>query len=46
MEIPPYATNPRAAVDAGFRSRWAYEEEPDLDAVRDDARFQALLARL
>lgn len=34
------------AVDAGFRVRWAYEEEPDLDAVRDDARFQALLARL
>jgi transcriptional regulator GlxA family with amidase domain len=34
------------AVDAGFRARWAYEEEPEFDAVRDDARFTALLARL
>jgi transcriptional regulator GlxA family with amidase domain len=34
------------AIEAGFRARWAYEEEPDLDAIRGDARFQALLARL
>lgn len=34
------------AVEAGFRTRYYYESDEDLASVRDDPRFQALLAKL
>jgi transcriptional regulator GlxA family with amidase domain len=34
------------AIEAGFRYKWAYEEDEDLAAIRDDARFKALVASL
>ena len=34
------------AVAAGYRLKHAYDNDSDLSAIRDDARFQALLARL
>lgn len=34
------------AVKAGFRTKWFYENEPDLASVRGDARFQTLLGTL
>lgn len=34
------------AVEAGFRTKWFYENEPELAAIRGEARFQALLASL
>lgn len=35
-----------AAVEAGFRGRWSFEHDEDLAAVRDDPRFQKLVAGL
>lgn len=35
-----------AAVENGFTYKPAYENDPDLDALRDHPRFQALLERL
>jgi transcriptional regulator GlxA family with amidase domain len=34
------------AIDAGYRTKWFYENDADLVAIRQDPRFQALLARL
>jgi transcriptional regulator GlxA family with amidase domain len=34
------------AVEAGFRTRYYYESDEDLASVRNDPRFQALLAKL
>lgn len=34
------------AIEAGFKTRYYYEHDEDLDAVRADPRFQALLAKL
>jgi transcriptional regulator GlxA family with amidase domain len=34
------------AVGAGMRTKWAYEHDPDLVALRDDPRFKALVAKL
>jgi transcriptional regulator GlxA family with amidase domain len=34
------------AVEAGFRTRYYYESDEDLASVREDPRFQALLAKL
>jgi transcriptional regulator GlxA family with amidase domain len=34
------------AVEAGFRTRHFFEHDEDLEAVREDPRFQALLAAL
>jgi putative intracellular protease/amidase len=35
----------RAAFDHGFDTRWRMEQEPDLDSLRQDERFAALLLR-
>lgn len=34
------------AVAAGYRVKWFYENDDDLASIREDARFQALLAKL
>jgi transcriptional regulator GlxA family with amidase domain len=34
------------AVAAGYRTKYFYENDDDLTSIRDDARFQALLAKL
>jgi hypothetical protein len=34
------------AVEAGFKRRYFYESDKDLASVREDPRFQALLAKL
>lgn len=34
------------AIEAGFKTKWYYENDEDLKAVRDDPRFQALLTKL
>jgi adenylate cyclase len=34
------------AYDRGFRWTWMLEREPMLDALRDDPRFQGVLARM
>ena len=34
------------AVAAGYRVKWFYEHDPDLESIRGDERFQALLASL
>jgi transcriptional regulator GlxA family with amidase domain len=34
------------AADAGYRVKWSYANDPDLAAIRDEPRFQALLANL
>lgn len=34
------------AIEAGYRVKWSYEADEDLAAIRDDARFKALVARL
>lgn len=34
------------AVDAGFKTRYYYESDEDLASIRQDPRFQALLAKL
>ena len=36
----------QGAVAAGFRGKWYFGNDPDLASVRDDPRFQALLAEL
>ncbi len=35
-----------AALDSGFNTRWRMEQEPDLESLRADERFTALLARV
>jgi tetratricopeptide (TPR) repeat protein len=34
------------AVAAGYRVKWAYENDPDLEAIRADRRFKTLLSSL
>ena len=34
------------AVSAGYRVKWSYENDPDLESLRGDKRFQSLLASL
>ena len=34
------------AVAAGYRVKFFYQNDDDLTSIRDDARFQALLAKL
>jgi transcriptional regulator GlxA family with amidase domain len=34
------------AIDAGYRLRYSYEQDEDLISVRNDPRFQALMAKL
>lgn len=34
------------AVGAGLRTRWSYENDPDLESVRNDPRFQAIIESL
>ncbi len=33
-------------VEAGYRLKWSYENDSDLAAIRDSARFKALLGKL
>ena len=34
------------AIEAGFRTKWSFENDPDLAPIREDPRFKALVARL
>jgi transcriptional regulator GlxA family with amidase domain len=34
------------AIDAGYKIRWLYESDSDLDSIREDSRFKVLLTKL